>query len=36
MVTGHYVPKSHEEHKGSVGSVRLEIEGSLVRDAAEA
>ena len=36
MVTGHYVPKSYEEHKGSVESVRLEIEGSLVRDSAGA
>ena len=36
MVTGHYVPKSYEEYKGSVESVRLEIEGSPVRDSAEA
>ena len=36
LVTGHYVPNSYEDHKGSVESVRLEIEGSLVKDSAEA
>ena len=35
LVTGYNVTKSYEEHKCSVESDRLEIEGLLVKDWAE-